>query len=251
VGFFLNPSLVDRAADHLRAERAKGRKRLPNLGSLVLLLNATHAAAVRGVVRVSQTYLAARCGGATVRAVRLWEQELVLAGLLRRLPADGSRRLLALVEAPGSSPQVIHNCASVAVCEADTGTTVPVRPEPPFRSRAPTPCTPNKDRARVREEPDSRMAVVGRSPGAELERSFGLLAREVRAGPVELAALWDASSDLARALGPAGAARALQELMPWVLREAASNPASLALHAVRARARHASGRRARQPSLFD
>jgi len=250
VGFFLNPALIERAADHLRAERAKGRKRLPDLGSLVLLLNACHAAAARGVVRVSQAYLGARCGGAPARSVRRWELELVAAGLLRRLAPSGSRRVLALVEAPGASPQVIHNCGDLPVCEPDTGPTRPVRPDPRALSRPASPTPPNKDRARVREEPDSRKAVVGGSPAADFERSFGILAARVRAGPPEREALWDAACELSRARGLTRAARELQELAPWVLQEAESSPASLAVSAVRARARSASPSRVRQGSLF-
>jgi hypothetical protein len=247
VGFFLNPVLVDRAAAHLRAQRAAGRKRLPDLGSLVLLLNACHAAASGGQVRVSQAYLAARCGGVGARWARAIEAELVAAGLLLDLGRSGNRRVLGLVEARATSPQVIHNQQTPTAADVAVGDPAPVVPATQRRYGPRPPKPPNKDRARVSQGEDSR---IGADAAARLGRYSASLARSVAPDRATAVDLGRAVGDLARALGPEAAGRALGEVEAWVRGEARTNPAELAVQALRARARHAQPPRVVQRSLY-
>jgi hypothetical protein len=248
LGLFLNPALVARAAEHLRKAREVGRKRLPELGSLVLLLNACHAAATRdGEVLVSQAYLAARCGGVGARTVRAWESELVECGLLERREASGRRRVLGLGDPFSTgSPQVIHNLRQPADNSVDTGVTVYPTPVP--RRRYPSPVL---HRARVSQ------GLVQGSEGeatppctALFEQETRNLARSVRANAERSAAIASAAVELARELGPKGASVALRELRSWVKSEARGDAGYLAVEALRARARNARGRLYVQRSLF-
>jgi hypothetical protein len=248
VGLFLNPALVGHAGEHLRKARADGRKRLPELGSLVLLLNACHAAATRaGEVVVSQAYLAARCGGVEARTVRAWERELVACGLLERRGGSGRRRVLALGDPFSTgSPQVIHNLRQPADDSVDTGSTAYLIPEPRLLYQSPL-----LHRARVSQ------GLVQGSEGARtptctalFEQETRNLARSVRANAEQSGAIASAAVELARELGPKGASAALRELRSWVKAQARGDAGSLAVEALRARARHARQRLYVQRSLF-
>jgi hypothetical protein len=248
VALFLNPRAVARAGEHLREAASLGRNRLPRLASLVLLLNACYAAATStGEVLVSQAYLASRCGDVCVRSIRRWEDELVRAGLLERRESSGRRRVLCLADpASAGSPQVIHNQQ------------LPSGREVSFRTRGTSIGDPRAlysspllHRARVSQGLVQGSEGAGTpSPTALFEQSARRFARSVGADAERSAALARAASDLAREVGTSKAASALDELRTWVRGQARRDPASLALEALRARARNARGRLEVQGNLF-
>ena len=248
--YFMNPLAIERAGQHLVREREKGRKSLPQLGSLALLLNACYAAAVGGLVHVSQTYLGSRCGGAGVRSVRNWENELVAAGLLERVGDPGRRRVLRVLDPEPSYPQVIHNKRTPTPAESDSGTMVPVSAEPRCRYRSAAPEPPNKDRARVSQEPSSRIGGDRARDLADFNAAVRALAVAVRASIGLEAEIRLEAEALTKPLGVAGAALAVRQVTPWVLREAKADPGALAVQAIRARARRTQGPKMRQGGLF-
>ena len=132
-----------------------------------------------------------------------------------------------------------------------SGTTPPVRAEPPRRYPPESPRPPNKDRARVQGLLQGERAAGEPTPAGELQAAARSLARSVGADVAQARAIALSAAELARELGPRAAARSLVEVGPWARREARSDPAALAVRAVQARARNARGPRATQRSLFD
>lgn len=246
--YYLSPVLVARAASYCRDQ-----KRLSALGGLVLALNALHAcAAFDGRVMVSQQHVANAAGGLSARWARAMEAELFAAGLVRKSPGSGRRRVLVLVsaeelEAPQAG-EVLHSRLADCGKLRAVGTPVPTDEERAFLLDADS----SKDRARVqKEEGVSTLDVTSGADREALIDALSRLARSSRATATDAARMAVAASELEEALGGAAlAADALDELRPWVLRIAHSNPAALAVRAIRSRAQRAVDRLSGQGKLF-
>lgn len=250
MGYFLNPALVERAADYARSQ---GRPSA--IAGLVLLLNSIHASATTGgEVGVSQAYLARLSGGLSARWVRAGETDLLAAGLVRRAPDRGRRRILVLVEAQEILEEgrrgVIHKFSTTIVENStptpDTGTPVPVS------SGTPVPLSGRfayTDRARVQKE---REIEKSGAPAEllTLRRELSSLASAVGAGRPQAQALAQIGLDLRLAVGLEETVRAIRDVGAWTLRTARRAPAALAVQALRARVSHARAPRLTQRSLY-